>query len=418
MFSLVKLVRAIEILAQISRATWLFFEGVLYWVKVMIGAVIGIIFSGIKFVGTALFEIYKFALPIKITKSPDVQNATIEMSNSLLEALRLDYLIFTTVLAFSICFLIVSIVIPLSYKALSRRRLKVFVSFTRVRENIAEDLHKHLEKFGAAVLRIPFRENAVHQDIVLQTPQSIKKCDSFICLPGYAPSYVDHEVAAATISDKPIVFLISENSGTLPNTADKRYPVFRLEAVVQEQFKPLIEFLSYIGADLESTRKLCRYALCHPFMQISNALAVSVGVIGLISLWGYSFYRATLGRNLTSDAFVMLERPVELAHLALFVLLVSAAFVSSAYSVLFVRNLARQFRARNRARLKSIAAKFNRDDWIGIVPDLCPGAKMYECLFEAAPSAHHEAERKWADQGEHSAHATQVTRRTGLVLAD
>jgi hypothetical protein len=54
MFSLVKLVRALEILAQISRATWLFFEGVLYWVKVMIGAVIGIIFSGIKLVGTAV----------------------------------------------------------------------------------------------------------------------------------------------------------------------------------------------------------------------------------------------------------------------------------------------------------------------------------------------------------------------------
>src|SRR5262245_39414716 len=368
MFKLAKvLVHALEILSQISRATWLFLEGLSYYIKV----VIGIILSGVKFIGMVFFEIYKISLPIKVTTNPDVQKASIDMSHSLLEALRVDYLIATTVLIFSICCLFISILIPLGYKALSRRRLKIFVSFNRLRENIAEDLHKNLEKFGAVVLRIPFRDNAVHQDIVSRTPQGIKRCDSFICLPGYAPSYVDHEVLAATISDKPIVFLISENCGTLPNTADKRYPVFRLEAVIQDQFKPLIEFLSYIGADLESTRKLCRYALRHPFMQISNVLAVSVTAIGLILLWGYCFYRAILGRNLTRDAFVMLERPVELAHLALLVLLVSAAFVSSLYSVLFVRNLARQFRARARARLRTIAAQFNRDDWIGIIPDLC-----------------------------------------------
>jgi hypothetical protein len=48
---------------------------------------------------------------------------------------------------------------------------------------------------------------------------------------------VEHEVLAAAAAEKPIAFLISESSGTLPNTADKRYPVFRLETTIREQAK-------------------------------------------------------------------------------------------------------------------------------------------------------------------------------------
>jgi hypothetical protein len=50
----------------------------------------------------------------------------------------------------------------------------------------------------------------------------------------------------------------------------------------------------------------------------------------------------------------------------------------------------RPSQARKRARLKTVAAQFNRDDWIGVIPDISPGGNMYECLFETVPSAHHE----------------------------
>jgi hypothetical protein len=121
----------------------------------------------------------------------------------------------------------------------------------------SETLQKQLADAGARAFRVPFQESATHQDIVSRATNGIRACDSFVCLPGQTQSYVDHEVLAATISEKPVVFLISEQSGTLPNTADKRYPVFRLESTVTWQFEPLIEFLNYVSADFRSTWKLC-----------------------------------------------------------------------------------------------------------------------------------------------------------------
>jgi hypothetical protein len=372
-------------LPQLARAARFFFHTAPYELKIMCTAI--------------LFAIHEFVIKVYGAIAAFISEmiffisgrASIEASKSLFDALRLDYLIAIGVIIVSLSVLMVCILFPLIYKQLTRPRLKVFISFNRTREDIAEDLHKQLEKASAKVSRIPFLENAEHQTILANTQQFIKDCNMFICLPGSASSFVDNEVFSATTSGKPITFLISENSGTLPNTADKRYPVFRLEATIEAQYKPLIEFVSYVGADLESTRKLCRHALRDPFMQTSNALALTIGAISLVPLWAYCFARVVL------RAFSV-GQSVQLAHFALLVLLVSGAVISFLYSALFLRDLAKQFGARNRARLKTIAAQFNRDDWIGAIPDLCPGAKMYECLFECAPSAHHEATRRPAEQ--------------------
>jgi hypothetical protein len=70
------------------------------------------------------------------------------------------------------------------------------------------------------------------------------------------------------------------------------------------------------------------------------------------------------------------------------------ACLSFLYSSLFCSTLARQFRVRKMVKEKTIAAEFSRDDWIGVIPGLSPGTDMYECLFAAAPLAHHENKRK------------------------
>jgi hypothetical protein len=330
---------------------------------------------------------------LTVSNDPNVRKATSEMSYNLGEALWIDYFAVKAVIISCIIFLVVFIVSPLIYKALSRRRLGIFISFNRTRETISETLQKYFENEGAQVFRIPFQEGATHQSIVMEATEGIKRCDSFVCLPGYAQSYVEHEVLAATTSEKPIVFLISEDSGTVPNTADKRYPMFRLETTSREQFKPLIHFISYVGADLKSTWKLCQRALRHPLMHVSARVALGLLGICLVSLWVYCYFNVTIhGHNLTKDnpAFVEVERAVVIGHIAVLIVLMSIAFCCFSYIALFLVNLVRQFKARMRARLKTVAAQFNRDDWIGVIPDLSPGKELYECLFDTAPSAHHE----------------------------
>ena len=96
----------------------------------------------------------------------------------------------------------------------------------------------------------------------------------------------------------------------------------------------------------------------------------------------------------TSAAFVVVQQPVIVTHLFFLIVPASLCFLSVLYSTLFTSHLISQIRARKRARLKAIVGQFNRDDWIGKVPGLLPGKSMYECLFETAPFAHHEIERK------------------------
>ena len=79
-----------------------------------------------------------------------------------------------------------------------------------------------------------------------------------------------------------------------------------------------------------------------------------------------------------------------MGHIAVLIGLVSIAFCCFSYIALFLVNLVRQFKARMRARLQTVAAQFNRDDWIGVIPELSPGKELYEYLFDTAPSAHHE----------------------------
>src|SRR5262249_17967820 len=154
---------------------------------------------------------------------------------------------------------------------------------------------------------------------------------------------------AATTSEKPIVFLISENSGTLPNTADKRYPMFRLETTIQERCQPLIDFLSYIGADLKSTWKLCKQALRHPLMHVSRSVALSLVGISFVSLWVYCFFSVlNRGHNLPKGipVFDEVKTSVVLAHVAVLIFVMSIALVCFLYVSLFLVNLVRQCQAR------------------------------------------------------------------------
>jgi hypothetical protein len=138
-----------------------------------------------------------------------------------------------------------------------------------------------------------------------------------------------------------------------------------VRATIREQFNPLIEFITYIGADLKSTWELCKRALRHPYIWISSASALSMVGICIVILFAYSFYRVNvIGGELaqTSPAFVMVKQPVIFTHLAVLFGPASLCFLVILYSTFFTSSLISQIRARKRARLKTIVGQFNRDD--------------------------------------------------------
>jgi hypothetical protein len=324
---------------------------------------------------------------------PQVRQAAVEMAKSLFNALRENFTIAQVIICCSLTVLILAVGLPILYKWISRRNLTVFISFNRMREGISQSLQRDLEHEGVRVVRIPFQESADHQKIVVQVTEGIRKCDGFVCLPGFNQSYVEHEVAAATIYHKSVAFLISERSGTLPDTADKRYPIFRLETTMRERFRPLIGFLSYVGADFKSTWNLCKRALRHPFFVISPWLMFIVLAMCVVVLFGYCFWDASdkaLQLTHNNPGFEQVKTIAVLANALVLGVLMTLAFSSCSYSSLVSMNLMMQRRARNKARLRTVTGEFSRDDWVGIIPELSPAGNLYESLFAAAPLAHHE----------------------------
>lgn len=315
------------------------------------------------------------------------------MIDALSVALQKDYYYIKLVFLISISVLILAVLIPLFYKALLNPKTKVFISFNRARENIANELESSFSRDGARAYRIPYQEGANHQDIVTDASKGIKTCNCFVCVPGNNQSFVEHEVMAAYSLEKPIVFVLSEVSGTIPNTADKRYPMFKLESCFHEQFKSLIEFVSYVGADFKSTWKLLKKALKHPFIVTTATVSLAFIVIATLSLWSYCLFKVFINILELTQQFPVLAQikaDVIFAYTAIFGGTATIAFICFAYVILFLLNLYFQFRASRKARLKTISAQFHRDDWLGVIPNLSPGQPMYECLFDVAPKAHHE----------------------------
>lgn len=297
-------------------------------------------------------------------------------------------------------------VLPPLAAGLWRPRVRVFVSFHRSREADAQSLQAAMAAAGIEVLRMPFQPGASHQEVVATPIDGILRSHLVVCLPGPHSSFVDHEVYAATAADKPIAFVVDSDGGRLPDSADKRYPVFRLEALREAGHAPLVQFLRHVAGDARSTLAVVAEALRHPAMNVSLVwllmlLGLGAALVLGLALWPlWTAPAPTLHRLTVHGVTVAVAAPnatanatatATVAAAVLLALLVGLALLALAYAGLVLARLAAQFRARRRMRRASSAAMFRRADWAGLLPGLAPGEPIYEALFDSAPLAHHEA---------------------------
>jgi len=286
---------------------------------------------------------------------------------------------------------IVCLVAPLLYRFASRRRLRIFVSFNRVRGDAAEQLHVFRERKGFAVSRLPFDDKAEHQALLRKIVELLKKTELVVCIPGPSDSFVEHEILAATTIGHPVVLLISGDDGTIPNTADKRYPVFQIEALADNGFHPLEIFLSFIGGDLQSMLEICKRSL-RQGKALSWAIAMTFLLVTM-ALWLLSAFlvyskAASLQPEATDPLPMMLAVGVQALVFA--GLCVVPATFCAFISMRILLSLYRQLRAQWLAELKVEDAAFSRDDWADLMHDVSSGPAIYEAMLQLAPLAHHE----------------------------
>jgi hypothetical protein len=284
--------------------------------------------------------------------------------------------------------------LPLAWRAIAARRRSVFVSFQNIREEEARDLDAILGREHFRTLRVPYTPDSGHQQIVVGVNELLRKADAVVCLPGKNTSFVDAEVAAATVARKPVVFLVSEG-GTLPNTADKRHPAFVQERAAIRGYAPVIDFLHHITQDFKSACALYRMSWTHPAIGITISRVASTLLFASVALFVASIVHGDIltsrldvapdipgARSLRWNAILLMSIPLLFGSLVLLPL--------ATWFGLVARSLWIQLKAARRAALRVGAGEFSRADWVGIVPGMKPGDPLYESLQVSAPKAHHE----------------------------
>lgn len=323
-----------------------------------------------------------------------VSRGTFERVYSLLRIeISANYTLLRNIFLFNCFALLAGLILPLLYRAAFRSRTKAFISFSHQQEEAAEAIEKCLTHANMRPIRIPYVANTSHQTIVASVLEGIAKCNLLICIPSNSGSFVDSEVLAASASLKPIVFVISDCSGSLPNTADKRYPVFSLERLRESKFEPLAVFTSYLTNDLRSTARMCFRSALDPLLHAGSKHSVRVISWILVFAFLQSYIAVREGASRIVSHHVDIGPYIAEATTIQFLCLgfvASLSLTTSLYLLAFSRKLLIQYQSCRRARLRTKSGVFHRSDWISAMPDLGEGETVYYCLLDESPKAHHE----------------------------
>jgi hypothetical protein len=340
-----------------------------------------------------VFNIRSLVRMLLSGKDSGIIEAGDEMTNQLLEELAKynRYIYFMFLSGLIITFL--AIVIPLVWRFAMQREVIAFISFSHSMEKIAVSLQRELKAKGINVIRVPYKKSAEHQDIVVPVQDSIIKCDAVFCIPGLNASFVESEVMAASTTKKILFFLIGESQGTLPNTADKRYPVFKLEKVTSDKFASSISFLRYCACDFRSTLDVLGKSLsmtvriiCKRKIVISYLFALSL----LYAFWYHIILERAAFLRTFNPAFEEVTTVVVQAFFVILGLSIPLASSILLCSLSFLIALVKRIRIQRRIRYRVGLGQFQRNEWIGRAPGLVPGEVLYDSLFEISPVAHHE----------------------------
>jgi hypothetical protein len=144
-------------------------------------------------------------------------------------------LVMATFAVYVACFAVLHVVISLA-TGTRLRRVKIFISFKHDYESIATEIQNGLEGPDIEVLRLPFRSQRDHDDVI---------AESFVVVPGPEPSWMANELGLAVGSKKPIAVIKHLPDQHLSDSLYRGYPVFAWEKLRTCNLIPLRRFMAF-----------------------------------------------------------------------------------------------------------------------------------------------------------------------------
>lgn len=124
------------------------------------------------------------------------------------------------------------------------RRIRVFISFQHEREDEAAKAESILSQHSIKPFLLSYGERE-HDDVLEIVNRELDKCDALVVFPGRERSFVDGEILVVASRRKPVL-IVRHESGFLPDTAYRGYPVFNPEKLASDQYLPLARFTLYV----------------------------------------------------------------------------------------------------------------------------------------------------------------------------
>ena len=138
------------------------------------------------------------------------------------------------------------------------RPLRVFISYKHAYQDIADEIRRFLHQQGRVfkVEMLDFQERS-HDQTIAEVRRMIRHSDMMICIPDPAnPSFVNAEILAMSVLQKPIVLIRHQKEQLLPHTALSGYPVLLADALRKRKFHPLAAYCRFIGRHYSDLKRL------------------------------------------------------------------------------------------------------------------------------------------------------------------
>jgi hypothetical protein len=143
-----------------------------------------------------------------------------------------------------VCFVILHIIISL-LTGTRLRPVQIFISFKHDYESIAAEIEKGLNGHDIQVIRLPFRFERDHDEVISESLRAVTAADALVVVPGRTPSWMANELGHAVASNKPIAVIKHLPDQGLSDSLYRGYPVFTWDRLHTDGLAPLRRFLVF-----------------------------------------------------------------------------------------------------------------------------------------------------------------------------
>ncbi len=286
------------------------------------------------------------------------------------------------------CFIIL---INSLYVQFVRGRISVFISYHHSMIDEVRILKKEISETHVRVRYLEFQSSPDHDKLLNEIYEAIDQSTYFVCIPGKCASFVEAEVSYAIALKKPVLFVINDENDSIPNTAQKSYPILLLKTVSDCRFELLKLALELMHGKTNRLLAMSFSGISYesPFVKIPLILLMLLIFVFAI------FFAAGVIVVFIASAFIETQEFIFLfgslfAYFLAYIGAILMALFTLTFALGFMKGLFVSNRARSIARRMTQDGTYAYERLLKLFRPIHMLEPLSSALSKIPPKAHHE----------------------------